>query len=581
MKDFFKMLLAVICGLLLFFFITIFIAGGALSAMGAAASSDKKAVLPRSGVLAVDMSAFVLDEQTAMTNFAFSTAPTVPAVGILQAVQAIGVAAKDPGVKGIFLKTDGNTSSIAAVEEFRKAISDFRRSGKPVIAYIENPSTTGYWLASAADKVYMTEYQGSTITMNGVSIQTLFLKDLLDRLGVNVQLIRHGKFKSAGEMFTRTSASPENLLQYKTMVDSFWGVIRKDIAEARGLTEEEVDAVIDNLELCSPEDFLTTRMADDILTRQELKEKISAMAVKEDFEDVGFMRLADYAAVKVMPNYKSKNKIAVIYAAGDIVDGNGFQGIAGDRFAGIIDKVRKDDNVKAVVLRVNSGGGSVLASEKIKHELDLLAEDKPVVASFGDYAASGGYWISNNCSMIYSDATTLTGSIGVFAMVPDFGKTASKVAGVNVQSISSNRHGDMFGLMRPFDASEYNYMLKSIEAVYDKFITIVSEGREIDKEKVDDMGQGRVWTGSDAIGLGLVDEIGTLSDALDYAVVAAGFNMEDVQIAEYPAPITTFQQMMMMLNGTPDEGEFVKAQVLKMSRPQVIARMPYEITVLN
>lgn len=580
MKDFFKMLLAVVCGLLLFFFITVFIAGGAFSAMGAAASGDKKAVLPRSGVLAVDMSAFVLEEQTTLNNISLNTA-TIPAVGILQAVKAIGIAAQDPGVKGIFLKTDGNTSSIAAVEEFRKAIADFRKSGKPVIAYIENPSTAGYWLASAADKVYMTEYQGSTITMNGVSIQTVFLKDLLDKLGVNVQLIRHGKFKSAGEMFTRNGASPENTLQYKTMVDSFWGVIRKDIAEARGLTEEAVDAVIDNLELCCPEDFLTTHMADDILTRQELKEKISAMAMKENFENVGFMRMADYAAVKVLPNFKAKNKIAVIYAAGDIVDGNGFQGISGDRFAGIIDKVRNDDNVKAVVLRVNSGGGSVLASEKIKHELDLLGEEKPLVASFGDYAASGGYWISNNCNIIYSDATTLTGSIGVFAMIPDFGQTARKVLGVNVQSISSNRHGDLMGLMRPLDSSEYNYLLKSIEAVYDKFITTVSEGREIDKEKVDDMGQGRVWTGSDAIGLGLVDEIGTLSDAIDYAAVSTGFDLAELQIAEYPAPLTTFQQMMMMLNGTPDEGEFVKAQVLKMSRPQVIARMPYEITVLN
>ena len=166
-------------------------------------------------------------------------------------------------------------------------------------------------------------------------------------------------------------------------------------------------------------------------------------------------------------------------------------------------------------------------------------------------------------------------------MVPEFSKTTRKVLGVNVQSVSSNKHGDMFGLMRPFDQNEYNYILKSIEAVYEKFITTVSEGREIDKDKVDDMGQGRVWTGSDAIGLGLVDEIGTLSDAIDYAAVSTGYDLAELQIAEYPAPLTTFQQMMMMLNGTPDEGEFVKAQILKMSRPQVVARMPYEITVLN
>ena len=580
MKDFFKMLLAVICGLLLFFFIVIFIAGGALSAAGAAASGDRKAVLPRNGILAVDMSAFVLDEQTSQGSFNFSSTPTVETVGILQAVRAIGAAAEDPGVKGIFLKTDGNMSGIAAVEELRKAIADFRRSGKPVIAWIENPTTSGYWLASSADKVYMTGYQGSTITMNGVSIQSIYLKDLLDKLGVNVQLIRHGKYKSAGEMFTRSSSSEENTRQYQEMVNSFWSVIRRDIAEARGLTEEAVDGIIDNLELCSPEDFLTTHMADGILSRRELKEKLCTVAGKDDFDDVGFMRMADYAAAKVLPNVKAKNKIAVIYAAGDIVDGNGLQGIAGDRFAGIIDKVRKDEKVKAVILRVNSGGGSVLASEKIKHELDLLGEEKPLIASYGDYAASGGYWISNNCSKIYSDATTLTGSIGVFAMIPDFSKTTGKVLGVNVQSVSSNKHGDMFSLMRPFDAAEYAYMLKSIEAIYDKFTTTVSEGRGIDKDKVDEMGQGRVWTGSDALGLGLVDEIGTLSDAIEFAAVSGGFSVKDVQIAEYPAPLSPWQQMLQMLEG-PDEGEFVKAKILKMTRPQVIAHMPYEITVSN
>jgi len=232
-----------------------------------------------------------------------------------------------------------------------------------------------------------------------------------------------------------------------------------------------------------------------------------------------------------------------------------------------------------VVLRVNSPGGSVLASEKIKHELDLLGEEKPLIASFGAYAASGGYWISNNCSKIFTDATTLTGSIGVFGMIPDFSKTAKDLLKVNVQSVSSNKHGDMYSLMRPFDANEYNYMLRSIETVYDKFTAIVSEGRGIPQETVDEIGQGRVWTGADALGINLVDEIGTLEEAVGYAAVSNGLSLTDVQIAEYPKPLSAMQQAMQLLQGGSDKDEYVKAKIKGMARPQVIARMPYQITV--
>ena len=204
------------------------------------------------------------------------------------------------------------------------------------------------------------------------------------------------------------------------------------------------------------------------------------------------------------------------------------------RFTAVIDKVRADSTVKAVVLRVNSPGGSVLASEKIKHELDLLGAEKPLIASYGTYAASGGYWISNNCDKIFSDAVTLTGSIGIFGMVPDFSKTAKDVLHVGVATFTSNKHGDMFSMMRPLDAAEVNYITRSIEAGYDKFITLVSEGRDMPKEKVDEIGQGRVWTGADALGIGLVDEIGTLSDAIAYAAVAAGLPSDGVAVKEFP-----------------------------------------------
>ncbi len=579
MKDFWKMLLAVICGLILFTFIAIFIISGAASAAGAAGAGKK--VLPRSGVLAIDMSSFMLTEQAApdagLGGISLAGGVGVPSVGMLQATRALKAAAEDPGVKFIYLKTDGNLSSLASLEEFRKALSDFRRSGKPVIAYIESPGTGSYWLASVADKVYMTEYQGATITMNGVSMQSIFMKDLLDKLGVNVQLIRHGRYKSAGEMFTRNASSEDNTMQYQALVNSMWSIIRRDIAAAREISEEALDSAIDNLELCLPSDFMTAHLADDLLSRRELKEKITALAVADKFEDVSFIPFQDYAAVKGLPAYKGKNKIAVIYADGEIIDGRGFTDVSGDRFAAIIDKVCADSSIKAVVLRVNSPGGSVLASEKIKNGLDELREYKPLIASYGGYAASGGYWISNNCDKIFTDATTLTGSIGVFGMVPDLSKTTKKVLGVNIQSFSSGKHGDMYSLMRPFDTAEYNYMLRSIETIYDLFTTTVSEGRGIPKETVDEVGQGRVWTGSDALGINLVDEIGTLHDAIDYAVLRVdGVSDEDVAIMEYPVPLTPLEQFKNMVGGSGSrEDQFVKL----LKKPAVVARMPYEITV--
>ena len=573
MKDFWKMLLAVVCGMLVFIFALVFIFSSAFSA--SMASEGKNVVLPRSGVLAIDMSAFSFSEQEKPIP-AFQGTNTIPSLSLFKSVQAIKLAAQDPGVKFIFLRTDGNLSDAASIEELRKALAEFRQlSGKPVVAYIESPSTSSYWLASVADKVYMTAYQGSTITMLGANTQGIYLKDLLDRLGVNVQLIRHGKYKSAGEMFIRNSSSAENIYQNKAMVNSMWSTIRADIAVSRGIAEAAVDAAVDDLRLCLPEDFIKEHFADATVTRDELKEKLASVAVASSFDDVKFIPFPDYVAVKVRPNYKAKSKIAVIFAQGNIVDGRATEGVAGDRFASVIDKVRADSTIKAVVLRVNSPGGSVLASEKIKHELDLLGQEKPLIASYGTYAASGGYWISNNCDKIFSDALTLTGSIGVFGMIPDFSKTARDKLRIGVETVSSNRHGGMYSLMRPLDGAEYAYILRSIEAIYDKFTTIVSEGRGIPKARVDEIGQGRVWTGADALGIGLVDEIGTLSDAVGYAASAAGLDLASTMVKEFPEPLTVMQQVMLMMGNQNPEQEFVKS----MAKPQVIARMPYQITL--
>ena len=587
MKDFVKMVLAVICGILILSIVSFFLTFAMIGAMAAAGSG--KPVLPKSGVLSLDLSKVVIAEQSQdggslgsvnpASLFAGGEAPA-DIIGIWDAVQAVNAAAEDPAVKYIFLRTDGNASGVTALGELRVALERFRTaSGKPVVSYMESPGSASLYLASVSDKIYMNSSLGLTPQFTGVGSQMYFLGDLLKRVGVNVQLIRHGKYKSAGEMYTRSSASPENREQYQRMIDSMWEVLGATIAESRGITVDDLDAAIEGLKLRLPQDFVDCRLVDELLDRKGLEDKLATLAVVDKYKDIKWIAFKDYVDAKVLPG-KAKQKIAVIYADGEIVDGNGKSQVAGDRFASEIAKVRADSTVKAVVLRVNSPGGSVLASEKIKDEIDLLGAVKPVIASYGDYAASGGYWISNNCDKIYSDATTLTGSIGVFGMVPDLSKTAKEIAHVGVESITSHKHGDMYGLMRPFDADEYAYMQASIEAVYDRFTTLVSEGRGIPKETVDAVGQGRVWTGADALKIQLVDEIGTLEDAIRYAATTAGEpDLAKWNVKGYPAPPTVMDQVLEMLGMNAKAESPLLSAFGKLTKPQVLARIDTDIRI--
>ena len=589
MKDFLKYTAAVICGFLIVTVLMFMLGFGFLGAIVASGSSTPS--IPKSGVLAIDMSKVTIGEQSRDgSTLSMLGGEGSSTIGIWDAVQAVNTAATDPAVKYIYLRTDGSMSGISALEEFRAALADFRTySGKAIVSYIESPVSGSYWLASVADKVYMTAHEGATTMINGVSSQMIFIGDLLDRLGVNVQLIRHGKYKSAGEMYTRSSASPENREQYQRMVDSIWETMASEIAVSRGITVERLNEAVDGLELNAPQDFVDCGLVDELMTSEELKEQLAVLAVEDDFEDVSMIPFSDYVAAR-RPVSKASKKIAVVYAEGNIVDGSGKSEVAGDRFAQMLADVRADSTVKAVVLRVSSPGGSVLASEKIKTELDLLKQTKPLVASYGDYAASGGYWISANCDRIYSDATTLTGSIGVFGMVPDFSKTANDLLHVNIETVSSNRHGDMYSGMRPFDQAEYDYMLESIESIYDRFTTIVSDARSLPKETVDAVGQGRVWTGSDAMVIHLVDEIGGLDDAVSYAAVAAGDpDMSNWSVTGYPKPMSQMEELLEMfgsgvVSASVQEGLTGKAEALTekledLSRPVVLARMDAEIEI--
>ena len=590
MKEFVKMTLATLAGLFIFgcaAFFFLFAIAGAMAALG-----EKQVVMPREAVLKIDMSSFTFSEQTVEANpmdAILAGGQTVVPLGIYDAINAINAAATDPAVKFIYMKPDGVSGGTAQIEEFRKALKNFRNSGKAIVSYTENPGNASYYLASVSDKVFMTPHDGATNMFTGLSSQLIFLKDLLDRLGVNVQLIRHGKYKSAGEMFIRSSSSKENMEQNVEMVESLWNSWASEIAQSRGISTEQLNNLLDNLELNFPTDWLKNGLVDELLNYNQLEEKLCNLFVAERYEDVMGISLTDYAALRNTVNFKAKKKVAVIYAEGDIVDGDAKENVAGNRFAKVIADVRKDSTVQAVVLRVNSPGGSVLASEKIKSELDLLREVKPVIASYGDYAASGGYWISANCDKIYSNASTLTGSIGVFSMIPDIGGAVQDKLHVTITPVNSNEHSDMYNLMRPLSQKEVDYMQASVERIYDKFTQIVSEGRGMPVDRVDEIAQGRVWTGADAITIGLVDEIGTIEDAIRYAALSIDgvTGIQDVQVVGYPKPQTTVEMLLEALTGesnvfagTPFEGiAEAFGELDDNDTGKAYARMPYVITV--
>jgi protease-4 len=390
-------------------------------------------------------------------------------------------------------------------------------------------------------------------------------------------------------MFIRSTSSKENLEQNTEMVESLWGTWASAIAESRGISVDDLDSIINNLELVLPTDWVECGLVDELLNYNQLEEKLCDLFVVEDYDDVKGISLADYATLKNTVNFKAKKKVAVIYASGDIVDGDEKENVAGNRFANIIAEVREDSTIQAVVLRVNSPGGSVLASEKIKTELDLLREYKPLIASYGDYAASGGYWISANCDKIYSNASTLTGSIGVFSMIPDLGGVVKNKLHVTVTPVNSNEHSDMMTGMRALDQKEVAYMQASVENIYEKFTKLVSEGRGMPVDKVDEIAQGRVWTGADALEIGLVDEIGTLEDAINYAALSIEgvTGVQDVQLVGYPKPQSTLEILLESLGGesnvfagTPFENIGNAFQTFgKQDIGKAYARMPYVITV--
>ncbi|MDX2187988.1 MAG: signal peptide peptidase SppA [Opitutaceae bacterium] len=460
-------------------------------------------------------------------------------------VRALEQASKDPAIAGLYLEGSlqpmGYGTGIATLREVRQAIASFEKSGKPVIGYLESTDFRDYYLVSAASQVWLDPY--TDISLKGLSSMPLFYSGTLEKLGVGVQVTRVGKFKSAVEPFVRTQMSPEAREQLQVMLDDLWTHLKTDIATSRGIDPTVIQKLADDVGLVSADLAVAQKLAtrklyqDEVL--QELKTRTGRTGSKESYKRAdlaGYIKRLPAEASAVTPGPRidrTDARIAIVYAEGAIVDGSGAPDeVGGDRYADELRRLREDVNVKAIVLRVNSPGGSAIASEHIQRELRLAKKAKPVVVSMGSYAASGGYWISAYGDRIFAEKTTITGSIGVFGLFFNFEKL-SQTIGLSVDGVKTARRADMLTASRPKTDEELAVFQTTVDFIYDEFVSKVAEGRGLTPAKVREIGEGRVWTGSDALKLGLVDEIGTLGMAVEWAARKAGVQGAP-RIEEYP-----------------------------------------------
>ena len=487
-------------------------------------------------------------------------------VSLLDMERALDKAAKDNKVAAVYINTDHFHAGLAASEELRHYLLELSKAGKPVIAYGASLDNSSYYMASAADRVFLHPQGGGSLT--GMSSTQPFVKDLLDTLGVEVQLIRHGKFKSAGEMYIRNDISPENREQYETMLGSIWSTIAEEIAASRGIKAEDLNAWVDGLALSTAKTWVDKGLVDGLKYRDEMEEYLCHLFGTTEASDVKTLDIKEY--IDDLKKGPAKKKIAVIYANGEIVRDGG--DIVGEALSRTIAKVRADSSVKAVVFRVNSPGGEVVAADMIRREIELLGKVKPVVASYGAYAASGGYLISAGCSKIFTDNTTLTGSIGVFGMIPSLGKAIRKNLHVNMVDIGTHKHSSMGSGMKPLTPEEEAWYQEEIEGIYDTFVTVVSEGRSMTKEAVDEIAQGRVWAGKDALEIGLCDEKNTLLGAIGY--IAEKNNLKDYRITVYPEKKSIFKEFK---EGDKKKKDDPLVNIKNSLKPgfKAMARMPY------
>ena len=444
-------------------------------------------------------------------------------------------AKNDDKIKGIYLNFSSVNAGFSQIEEIRNKLLDFKESGKFIYSYADSYNQSAYYLASVSDKIALNPE--GIIELKGLSAEIMFYKGLMDKLGIEAQIIRHGKFKGAVEPFMYNQMSNENREQIEKLLNSISDYMIDGIAtEREGITSEEIHKMINNMYLSSARKCLESGIIDKIAYQDQI---LSDLEDKSEHE----ITLTDYMKVKNSKTSVSDNKIAIIYATGEINTGKGsYNTIGSETTVEAIREASEDENVKAIVLRVNSPGGSALASEIIWREINLAKQKKKVVVSMGDYAASGGYYIACNADKIFANNSTLTGSIGVFGIVPNTKNFLNEKLGVYIETVKTHKHSDIANGYRKLSDDELNVIQNSVEDIYETFITHVSEGRGIPVRKVDEIGQGRVWSGADALSIGLIDEIGGLEDAI--ASAADLSDLEDYRIITLPKKTDMFEEFI-------------------------------------
>ncbi len=450
-------------------------------------------------------------------------------MGLNNLIRKINSAKTDENIKGLYLSFKNLESGFATLTELRNALSDFKSSGKFIYAYSENYSQKEYYLASAATKVFLNP-QGN-LDWKGLSMSLMFFKHSFEKLDLDIQVFRHGKFKSAVEPFLLDKMSAANRFQSETFLNSIWNAMLLNISKDRNLTIDKLNDMANKLEIMFPEDALSKKLVDATAYEDEVINELKNKTGIKEADKLKFVELEKY---EPKTNSKLKaSKIAIIYANGSISSGEGNdEEIGSDRLVKAIKDARLDDNVKAIVLRVNSPGGSALASDVIWREMFLARKTKPTIVSMGNLAASGGYYISCAADRIFAQPNTITGSIGVFGIIPNIQTMLEKKLGITIDTVNTNKYSDLATGLRPVTEKEFAFIQASVEKVYDTFTKRVAEGRHMTQAMVDSIGQGRVWAGSDAIKINLVDELGGLSDALTYAAKKA--KLREYKVLELP-----------------------------------------------
>lgn len=540
MKAFFKQVLAVIVGsLIVSVFTSVMFLVMLFSMM---ASADQRPTITQGTVLHLNLNGVIEERYTASPLDAFFNSSAIENQGLNDILKAIKVAAKDDRIEGIYVEAGLLSADFATVEEIRKALTDFKKTGKFVMAYGENYTQGAYYVASTADSIFINP--GGMIDWRGIAATPMFYKELLDKIGVKMQVFRVGTYKSAVEPYTGTEMSEANREQMQSFINDIWTVVCKDVSASRNIPVDSLNAIADRYAtFADVEDYVKQGLVDGTAYIDEMRDRLQSRVS----ESLNLVEAADLALC-YEDESDEDGEIAIYYAFGDIVgaEGGGLMGggnlIVGPEVVKDLDRLADDDNVKAVVLRINSGGGSAFASEQMWRAVEQLKKKKPVVVSMGGYAASGGYYMACGADFIVAEPTTLTGSIGIFGMVPDLSGLMTEKLGLHVDVVKTNEASDFGVIDRPFTAAESQAMQQYVERGYRLFLKRVADGRHLTTAYTDSIAQGRVWTGRQALNLKLVDKLGTLDDAIKVAAKKA--NIRQYRLADYPAPANWLDQLM-------------------------------------